>query len=321
MPNVMIDPYMFLIEEENEIINNIDFFEQIINLSEAKIISVFVYSGLKEKLLNREVNPFPININKVDGELKKKLLILNNAFCYHLSNTVNEIDISQCLGNQDFVSVPDLTYDPDYYELMSSLLSNCYNQEFLLENVILFGDLHETSFERKSLIIKCECGKSNYEKEFLWCHIDRFIPAKYSAFEKLNKLSEKIEFVYEPELKRAQHHCPLQKNSIKKYSDFTIRNKAVLRQLRSFNLSKIVLTEFHNEPKYSAGTIVITNICEVCEQDILSGWLYCETGFKSGIELYFPKGIGVALDTYLEHMFDYKSVEELKSKLCLKRVK
>lgn len=318
MPNVMIDPYMFLIEEENEIINNINFFEQIINLSEAKIISVFVYSGLKEKLLNRGINPFPININKVNNELKKKLLILNKSFCYHLSNVVNEIDISQCLGNQEFVSIPDLTFDPDYYELMSSLLANCYNKDFLIENVILFGDLPKTSFERKSLVLKCDCSKNNYEKEFLWCHLDKFIPAKYTAFEMLNKSVGKMKFINEPELKRAQHHCPLQKNPIKKYSDFTVRNKAVLRQLRCFNLSRIVLTEFHNESKHSAGTIEINNICETCEQDILSGWLYCETGLKSGIELYFPKGIGVALDTYLEHMFDYKSVEELKSKLCLK---
>ena len=108
--NVLIDPYMFLIEDEGEIRNNIEFFYKIIRLHEKKKIILFIYRCWYEKLKNMPYQPFPISTLKItDRTLKENILRLNRSFLQLLSDNFNVIDIDSCNGEQDFVCDKNIT--------------------------------------------------------------------------------------------------------------------------------------------------------------------------------------------------------------------
>lgn len=48
--NVLIDPYMFLIEAEEEIRKNISFFNKVIRLHQKNKVAIFIYQRWYEKL-------------------------------------------------------------------------------------------------------------------------------------------------------------------------------------------------------------------------------------------------------------------------------
>ncbi len=315
---LLIDPYMFCLDNDADIRNNINFFNKVIQLCNAGKIAIFVYQGLLEKINNFPINPFPIRVNEIqDLELKSQVLILNRNFLQILSAGIIGIEIVECKGEQNFKSVPDLTEDSEYFELLSVMLSKCYNQISSLEPYVLIGNIKSKMSVGACLSIECICKECNFQQKYTWCSPNVFEDEKDLAFEALRKAIEDKGslFVQVPKVSRADHHCPLQNKKIQKYSDFTARNKRVLSLLRSFGLYKMNLTDYHEDASYIPGTIVVVKIRNGNNSEIVEGWLFCQTGFKSYIEMYFPAGVGSALCTYTDNYFCYEKIEKLKTKL------
>ena len=106
--SVLIDPYMFELSNEQEIRDNIAFFMKVIKIAsypeKSKRIPIAVYSGMVEKMQKRAIQPFPIQISMIqDRDLKSAIIQLNNLFSNALIRFVENIDIDECDGNQEFV--------------------------------------------------------------------------------------------------------------------------------------------------------------------------------------------------------------------------
>lgn len=319
---ILIDPYMFKIDDTEDIKNNINFFNDVINMCSSNKFSIVLYLELYEKIYNRQINPFPINIDVIsDLDLKARILILNDSFCRTLASNFEGFDIDQCSGTQDYITEPDLNQDAEYFEMFSIAVSSCYSKITELEPYILVGNIKEGKKDGDSVLVKCLCNEYDFKRTYYWKSPSYFEDKKDIALKKLNQIFSNGEdlLVEVPDLKRADHHCPLQNEPIKKYQDLSRKNKSVLSLLRYFGLDKIILSRFHEDSKYIPGTIVVDKIITSNEKDIVSGWLFCETGFKSYIELYFPLGMGGAICDYTDKELNYTSIEKLKTMYIFNR--
>lgn len=321
MNNVLIDPTMFNIKDQVEIQKNFDFFQKIIWLCDSQTISICIYKGLIEKILNREIQPFPININEVeDLELKQKLLILNNSFVQTINSSFIEIDIDSCEGEQELkTNRPELEKDMDYYELFCMMIRPCYKALDNIENVVLVGEKFEGVNCGEKIEISCKCLIKHFLKTYLWVSPSHFVNEKEKAFFALKDVvqnSNKL-FVESPITVQGDHHNKIQNKKIKQFSDLSAKNKRVLSLLRYYGLTRIIFERFTPDTSQMIGTIIIDNVREGTGSEIVSGWIYCQTGFKCYVEMYFPIGIGYNLSTYTEEYLSYDKVEKLKTRLAL----
>ena len=316
---LLIDPNMFELHSETAIENNLCFFRKIIRLCDSGKLVIALYQGLFERIRLFPYTPFPIFINDIhNSTLKGQVLILNRNFYQILSNSkILPVDIDSCNGSQEFTSDPDLSDDSRYYELLSVMLTTCYRGGMDLAPYVLVGEPENGLKAGTQVLLKCVCTSRSFEQNYKWTIPDDFEDAKDRAFDLLQKSVNSAErlFVSEPETVRGDHHCPLQNKPIKKYQDFSTSNKRVLTLLRYFGLFKIILSDFHEDSSYAVGTIIIDKVRYGSDSEIAEGWLFCQTKFKSRIELYFPVGIGKALCIYLDNILSYKETESLKSKL------
>lgn len=317
--NVLIDPYMFYLKNSIDIQNNLPFFQKVIELCNAGKISIVLYQGLLEKISNWQINPFPIAVKDIkDSGLKNQVLILNYNFVKVLSSEIIGVEIDSCSGPQEFSAFPDLSKDSEYYELLSVMLSSCYNKKINITPHVLIGNIKATMQDGDNVVVKCVCEECKFEQKYDWCKLNVFEDEKDIAFNKMkNIIADNHLFVDEPETIRADHHCLLQNKAIQKYRDFTTRNKMVLSLLRHFGLFKIILTEFHEDASYVPGTIIITEVCKGADCEIAEGWLFCQTGYKTLVKLYFPKEMGSCLSKYTDKLFSYEKIEKLKTRLCI----
>ena len=69
--NVLIDPYMFLIEAEEEIRKNISFFNKVIRLHQKNKVAIFIYQRWYEKLKEMSFQPFPISTLEIKRQKLK----------------------------------------------------------------------------------------------------------------------------------------------------------------------------------------------------------------------------------------------------------
>jgi len=74
---------------------------------------------------------------------------------------------------------------------------------------------------------------------------------------------------------------------------------------------------FSPDESCEIGTIKISKIKKTSDSDIIIGWLYGCVGFKIVVELYFPKGIGSALNEYVDGELSRMKMEELRTELAL----
>lgn len=318
--NVLIDPNMFDLHDETDIRDNLDFFHDVIELCNSGKLSVIVYQGLFEKIASWTYQPFPIDISKLrDSRLKSQIMILNHNFIQVMATGILCNDIDACHGSQDFRSVPDLSDDSAYFELLNVMLSVCYNHKVRIDPYVLIGTLARGQKDESRISLDCNCEAHDFHRSYEWHTPDYFEDEKDKAFHILQYAvaNEKLRFVENPETVRADHHCPLQKKTIQKYQDISAKNKRVLNLLRYFGLYKLILSDYSVDSSYVPGMITVRNIRNGKDCEIVEGWLFCETGYKSHIELYFPVGIGRSICIYLSNMFSYKGVESLKTKLSV----
>lgn len=234
--NVLIDPGMFCITEPDEIEKNCDFFQKVIWLCDSKMIKVCIYKGLMERIANRQLHPFPVNINDIsDPKLKQKLLILNNSFIQTVTSNFLMIDVDACTGEQEFeTSREDLKEDGDYYELFCMMLRSCYADKERIEESVLTGERSGDLRCGDTVRIACKCRAKSFEKTYFCIKPSDLEDTRENAYFSLKELIENAgsSFVEEPEFVRGDHHNTIQNGKIEKFSDLSYKNKRVLLLLR-----------------------------------------------------------------------------------------
>ena len=320
--NILIDPRMFQIKDENEIENNLCFFQCFIDLLKKKKLTIVLYNDLYQRILNRHHNPFPISFNNITNkDLKTEIKLINESFYTTILSDILSVDIEDCGGEQSFSITPDLKSNDEYLALFYVMLGNCYRDDIFIEPFVLCGnltyELYDPPEQINELCINCNCDiRKPYSETFVWTAPSIFDDEEPDSLQLLQRLIEKQSNLYvdKPAVMRADHHLPFQNKAIRQYDDISARNKPVLALLRYFGLKKIIFMEFHHENKKSAGTITVTSIEKAESHDILTGWLYCEQQYKTEVQLYFPKQIGELLASHCENEFSYQKVIEIKEK-------
>lgn len=82
-------------------------------------------------------------------------------------------------------------------------------------------------------------------------------------------------------------------------------------------LYRIIFENFAPDTSYEVGTVKIVKVEETDNSDIITGWFYGCMDFKILVEMYFPKGIGCALEIYTSGEISRIKMEELKTELAL----
>lgn len=319
MENVLIDPKMFMLKTEDDIRKNIDFFRNIIVLSNSGRISVCLYKEIIDQLSAREINPFPINIADIkDLSLKTSVLQLNSSFVRTIMNNYLLIDIGECKGTQEFkTNRKDLEKTNDYYAFFGMLLTSCYSEKKLSDKIFV-GKTDEGVIQGEQVEIQCNCETKQYIKVFSWISPYDYLSEQQKAQEVLRKLIiEKDLYVKSPEVKKGEHHNHIQNDDFDCYEELAAKNKRVLNYLRCLGLYKIIFADFAPDTKYEYGAIKILNVKETVASDIVEGWLYACLDFRIKVKLYFPKGIGHALSKCLNYELHQKEMEELIASLGL----
>lgn len=321
--NIVIDPYMFELNNENDILLNLSFFQKLIFLCNNNRIKIFLYEGLLNKLWSRDIKPFPIYIGRIKDEERRQLFQhINEAFVNAVMRNIIPLDIQECFGAQEFKSVAldedDTNYyfnDSLYYDLMNILLQSCYNKTIELSPIILTGNAEGGKKDGKGFSLICECGLNNYSEQYLFRGIEEFGTKQDNAYIELINLSNEniIQKVDSPDIERGKHHNKLQFNSdFDTYEGLSRKNKSVISILRFWGLTKIIFGEFHEDSSYPVGTIRLYDIQQKIDKDIVKGWLYAETGYINHVDLYFPPNVGKNLMIYLNNLFDKEGVTRLK---------
>lgn len=324
--NIFIDPYMFFVKDVADIEIQINFFHRIISLCNDNKIRICLYQGLYEEIQKRELYSFPICINEIsDAKLKQEILILNNSFKKTMVNHFIPVDIEQCVGEQEFEILDEdkrLSEWNDnirYYELFCIMLIPCYCKEREIADRILTCKYSQAISIDTILTLRCKCESKEFEKKYKFIDINAVESVEDRMFRKISDyvIAHSNLMCESPETIRGDHHNKIQNGEIDSYEDIARKNKRVLAMLRKFGLYRIIFTEFHEDASKPESDIVVIKVNEGNDSDIMEGWLYCYTGFKYKVELYFPKGLGTLLCTYCEKYLSYKKVEHLISRLGL----
>lgn len=325
--SVLIDPYMFELSDEVEIKKNITFFQNIIKLTSSRskcpAIQIALYKGMIEKLSMRSLHPFPIQISEVrDKELKRIILILNNQFSQALLYSIENLDIDECSGQQEFFVSDDqeLMEDNNYYEMLCMLLIPCYSNKQIIDHRILTGIKKRGKQIGDTFDLECECHASKYRKKCVFSSVDEIIPIKEKAISELKHKIIKSEFSISTKVvaEMGSHHNHVQADGKKfnKLDDLSTKNKRVLNMLKYFGLFKIIFGAFTPKGVKEVGTMSIMRLEETSTLDILVVKFYAETEMQLETSLYFPKGIGKLLNAYFDsETLTYKSVLELMERI------
>ncbi len=318
--NVLIDPKMFALKSEKDIKDNIDFFDQLIALSNSGEISVCLYKEIIEGILHREICPFPIKISEIkDTALRETILILNASFVKAVMNHYIELDIDHCCGEQEFITDrEELAAQDDYFALFSMLIVPCY-LPIAIEDKVLTGKSREGLQAGEEIKILCSCGAKRFERTYQWKEPFQLLSAQQRALTELKKVicQNIISFCENPETIKGDHHNRIQPEDFKNFKELCAKNKRVLSLLRYFGLSKIYFENFSIDTSCEVGTIKICSVREGENSEIITGWLYGCLDFRILVELYFPCGVGYHLNVYTEGELSRMKVEQLKTELGL----
>lgn len=320
MEYILIDPAMLMLQGEEEIMHNIDFFRNIIDLSNSKQISLCLYEEVLKNIISRQIAPFPIKIQDIkDKELKESLLLLNDSFNRSIMNNYQKIDIDNCQGSQEFTTNRrEFEKDSDYYAFFSMLLTSCY-ASYDISKKILVGEKSRGLVKGEQVTIFCNCEKANYERTYIWVSPEELLTEQQRAVKKLSSIIKEnnVSFVSSPEIKKSEHHNHVQGEDFNCYKQLSSQNKRVLNYLRYFGLYRIIFENFSPDTSYEVGTVKIVKVEENDNSDIIAGWFYGCMDFKIFVEMYFPKGIGRALEIYTCGEISRIKMEALKTELAL----
>lgn len=319
--SILIDPYMFELTDEQEIRENLTFFLRIIQFSSSsnrsERLKIALYNGVVERLQRRYIQAFPIQLSEInDKELKSIILTLNQSFRSILLGFIEELDISDCYGTQDFVVDGEKVEDGKYYELFSTLLIPCYSEDPMIENRILTGVKRVGRQIGDECLLKCECERQTYSSKCSFVGIRDVISPKDLALYELKDKKRKGEIpvvgVVEATMSEHHNHVQADGKGFKNLDDLSSQNNYVLRMLQEAGLYKIVFGRFTSEGVRIKGSFQIQNLEEKDTQDILKVKFSAETGMVIITALYFPKGIGVLIKQYFQNeQLTYINVNEL----------
>lgn len=326
--NLVIDPYMFEIVDEQGVNNAIHFFRILINLCNGRHVRVVLYQNLYEKMLERNYSPFPLPVGKIKNEcLRAMALSINDSFTKAVvdNNILLPLDMELCGGNQEYVisdfcgDLEGFKDDPKYVELFHVLLHSCYDPIVQIESYVVttrvrYGGKFGTAFS-----LRCDCEKSTFLTEYEFKSIMDFEPESDRAKRELFSLAKVHGFskIDSPEIVRGKHHNFLQYNSsFTTYEGLSRTNKQVISLLRHFGLKKVVFGEFHYDTTKTQGTITVDEVKQTSDGDVIRGWLYAETDYRNHVDLYFPQDVGVLLNGVFNGVFERNDVERLTDSLC-----
>ncbi len=324
--NILLDPYMLGLDNEEEIKNNLAFYRTMIRLCSDNVHNICLYQSIYDEMQSGKVEFFPINAiaNISDQKLKTEIIMINNSFFHVLSNYIYPIDIDECGGKQNFSVYDDkqkedsfMYSDPKYYELCTTLLRACYDVNRKLDNIIVTGIKEKGKQVGDTFYLRCECNKK-HERQYRFVSINDIETPKEKAFNRLIELvrTNQIVFVECPDTVRGNHHNFLQFDSdFTTFDGVSAKNKRVLRILRYFGLYKIIFKGFHEKANEAVGTIHVKNVTDSADGKIINGYLYAETGYINDICLYFKGDLAQLLVDYLGNDFYVKEVQSLKERL------
>ena len=324
--SVLIDPYMFELSSEQEILDNISFFMKIIKITTYKEknrrVPIAIYRGMVEKMQRREVQPFPIQITQIqDRDLKASINQLNKLFGNALIRSIESIDIDECGGNQDFYVRNDaeMIEDEHYFELLSTLLVPCYSRSTDLDSRILTGNKEQGKQIGDAFELVCDCENSNYNRHCIFVSVDDLISDKDKVIEELKRKRKQGEIIVNNDVSTiiGNHHNHIQANRKKfsKLDDLSSRNKGVLCLLKELGLSRVIFGEFTPNGARAVGTMSIQEATPKETQDIVTVRFTAETQMVIETDLYFPKGIGELLEKYFKsEQLTYQEVKNLIEK-------
>ncbi len=325
--SVLIDPYMFELSDAQEIKNNISFFLKMIKLCTksdyGQGLRILLYKGIIEKIYQRAIQPFPINIHTiVDPDLRKTILQINKSFNYALLESIESIDIDECSGRQEFEIIDEygLKEDDNYYEMFCTLLIPCYLKYIDIDDKILTGIKKDGGHIGDDFHILCSCSRYEYKKHCVFSEIDEFISEDAKVIEELKEKKKKGEIFVTNRVsaEMGEHHNHVQADG-KRFctlNELSFKNKKVLKLLQELGLSKIVFGRFTSKGVKAIGTMNIYCVDEKDTQDIVTVKFNAETEFQLLTDLYFPKGVGKLLYNYFKtNQMTYHNVNELIDKI------
>ena len=325
--SVLVDPYMFELSDTQEIYDNISFFLKMIQLctkrDSTSRVHILIYKGMFERMCQRSIQPFPINIQMIkDPDLRKTVMQINRSFNNALIGFIESVDIDECAGDQEFVvkSGNGIAEDDNYYEMFCTLLLPCYSHEIEIEDKILTGIKKDGKHIGDDFQIECKCSKCEYIKACVFSGIDEFFSGKEKAIELFKEKKKKgiVHRVDSVSAEMGEHHNHVQadEKKFRTLNDLSAKNKRVLKLLQEVGLNKIIFGRFTSQGVKETGTMSIYNIDEKDTQDIVTVKFNAETGFQLFTDLYFPKGIGRLLYDYFKtDQMTYQNVTELLEKI------
>lgn len=219
--SVLIDPYMFDLSNEREIRENISFFMDVIKIAsypeKSKRVPIAVYRGMIEKMQRRIIQPFPIHISMIkDRDLKSMIMQLNNSFNNVLARYIENIDIDECDGNQEFEVYDDerMVKDDYYFELLSVLLVPCYAEHVKLDSKILTGNKEKGKQIGDSFEIVCNCDIHKYQKQCKFISVEDLVSDKDKIIQELKRKKEigEIQIRNKVVATMGSHHNHVQSN-------------------------------------------------------------------------------------------------------------
>ncbi len=321
LKNILIDPYMFELSDEQEIKENIRFFQEIIRLCESNRINVYLYQTLYDRIKSGSTRLFPVDVSELrDPFLKRQVLIVNGNFLHAILNTIRPIDIGDCFDIANVTSgYAEIDEDALYYELLSILISPCYMANFILEDKVLTGVKANGKSIGSKFYVRCNCKNKEFNRDYLFTSIDQFISAKDKAFYNLQEAAKNkiITFIENPQVTRGDHHNHLQAKDFNRFDQLSRKNRGVLNLLRFFGMKRIIFEDFHPDQGKIIGSIKVNKVVQADSQDIVYADFFAETGFRYGVRIFFPNDVGQDLFTYLDGNFNYQNIEKLKSLLGL----
>ncbi len=316
MNNVFIIPQMFSLSNKSQIIQNINFYQDTIELINQKIIRVCVYPEMYSLLQE------PIRLESIqDPGLKEECKLINRLFVGKILNERYEVDIEECGGTQDFKVSEAFISDKAIYGISQYLLINCYTDlvgKERIDNRILCGKKGNGELLYSGdLFISCACeqrGPISHQFMFCWPH-DLFDKKTYAITVLRDKCFRKVySFNSSPELVLdGDHHVYFQDSTPNCFDDLSRANKSVLRILQSFGLSRLHIHDTHGGSWGSPGEI------KVDEEFAPSDSKTCVTGSLRGenntvvtIELQFPEGIGALIVDAIGRNWNTRNLKKLK---------
>lgn len=316
MNNVFIIPQMFSLSNESQILQNLRFYQDTIELINQEIIRVCLYPEMYALLQE------PIKLESIqDPELKEECKLINRLFVGKVLDKQYELDIEECGGTQDFKVNEAYISERSIYGVCQYLLVNCYadlvGKERTYNKILCGKNENGDLLYSEDLFVSCACehhGQTSHQFMFCWPH-DLFDRKTY-AVSTLKDRGFRKDYSFNscPELVLdGDHHIYFQDSTPNCFNDLSRANKSVLKVLQSFGLSRVHIHDTHSGSWGRPGEIKVDEEFAPSEsKTCITGSLRGENNTVVTIELQFPEGIGALIVDAIGRNWDANNIKRLK---------